>query len=310
MISATLLSSARSLLEADDACEILSRYCADVTEKVPNLVLAWAWFGDPATNVVQPQVIAGPASEYAANLCIVRNRLTEMGPAYKAIAGERVDSYGISPLSLFGPWRDAVSTYAIRSVLAMPLKSTVDEQRGVLVLYAHPENYFKHVGEDVFYALSDLFSAVLSRSAKQEALRKAAFFDKLTGLLNRHAAPGLARRMERTGPDSPESALILFDLDHFKSVNDTYGHDTGDVVLSNVGRLLKEHVRMADATLRWGGGRVPGRVAWHWNSGRLAHRGKPESEDSSRAALVLRWTTAMCHCQHWSGQPLRGRNVQ
>lgn len=48
-------------------------------------------------------------------------------------------------------------------------------------------------------------------------------------------------------------AILLIDLDHFKNINDTYGHAAGDTVLSGVAEVLRRHVRDYDACARWGG---------------------------------------------------------
>lgn len=85
-------------------------------------------------------------------------------------------------------------------------------------------------------------------------LEKLAQTDPLTGLANRRAILGLIERevlrMERvTGPFS----LLILDVDHFKKVNDTYGHDRGDAVLLEVTRRLLGSVRKQDLIARWGG---------------------------------------------------------
>lgn len=78
--------------------------------------------------------------------------------------------------------------------------------------------------------------------------------DALTGLLNRR---GLMRSIETICSQAERAgrpfALALLDLDHFKEVNDAYGHSVGDVVLRDVGGALHEEVRSADWVGRWGG---------------------------------------------------------
>lgn len=87
-----------------------------------------------------------------------------------------------------------------------------------------------------------------------DQLRSLADFDALTGLLNRG---GLARRISHRRahhPGQPAAmAVLCLDLDHFKNVNDTYGHGTGDDVLRGVGLLLQENARPNDLASRSGG---------------------------------------------------------
>jgi len=78
--------------------------------------------------------------------------------------------------------------------------------------------------------------------------------DALTGALNRHALEGLLeeRLAESARYEIPVSC-VMFDLDHFKKVNDTYGHATGDVVLRGVADLARQHFRREDSLVRFGG---------------------------------------------------------
>lgn len=86
------------------------------------------------------------------------------------------------------------------------------------------------------------------------SLSDKAMRDPLTGLLNRRSFnERLKEEIDRAVRYDEVFALILIDLDRFKSINDTFGHDVGDVVLSWIGRLLSEHTRSADTPFRIGG---------------------------------------------------------
>lgn len=78
--------------------------------------------------------------------------------------------------------------------------------------------------------------------------------DVLTGLYNRRALDTLGRELYRQAlrADRPVSILML-DIDHFKQVNDTYGHAAGDAVLARFGAIISEHVRTSDFVARYGG---------------------------------------------------------
>lgn len=88
-------------------------------------------------------------------------------------------------------------------------------------------------------------------------IERASLTDPLTGLGNRrylsreqssHRANGERRRNE-----GHRTAYMLIDLDHFKSVNDGYGHAAGDAVLARMGEILRAHLREGDIAVRWGG---------------------------------------------------------
>jgi diguanylate cyclase (GGDEF)-like protein len=88
----------------------------------------------------------------------------------------------------------------------------------------------------------------------QEALQQQATHDSLTGLLNRGAVVGaLETMLTRAKRRQREGAVILLDIDHFKSVNDTHGHLAGDAVLREVGRRLARLTRAGDSVGRYGG---------------------------------------------------------
>lgn len=74
--------------------------------------------------------------------------------------------------------------------------------------------------------------------------------DPLTGLFNRRAFFDLAARIEE---GNEEFSILMIDIDHFKSINDTYGHLGGDVVLGHAGRLLLNFFRIDDISCRFGG---------------------------------------------------------
>ena len=85
--------------------------------------------------------------------------------------------------------------------------------------------------------------------AEQSTLRRLATVDELTGVLNRR---GIEQSVADAGA-SYDVALIVVDIDHFKRINDTHGHDVGDQVLRRVAAVMARNVRTNDILGRWGG---------------------------------------------------------
>jgi diguanylate cyclase (GGDEF)-like protein len=97
--------------------------------------------------------------------------------------------------------------------------------------------------------------AVMVRVREAEnRVREASYTDELTGLYNRRFLnQRLEEEMHRASRYSLKLACILLDIDHFKTVNDTYGHAAGDSVLREVAVIVKRHVRKSDLAIRYGG---------------------------------------------------------
>ncbi len=99
-----------------------------------------------------------------------------------------------------------------------------------------------------------LFLTNLTISSFQRRLEKMATIDKLTGVYNRQAFDIIIRQIlkdiQRT---EANLSVILFDIDHFKRVNDTHGHLAGDAVLQHIVTLTRRVLRDSDILCRWGG---------------------------------------------------------
>jgi diguanylate cyclase (GGDEF)-like protein len=94
----------------------------------------------------------------------------------------------------------------------------------------------------------------LALAAANEQVKLLAITDPLTGCHNRRFFEEIERReMERHRRYERPLTVVFVDLVRFKHLNDTFGHDAGDLVLRTVGALLRSHVRQSDYVIRWGG---------------------------------------------------------
>jgi diguanylate cyclase (GGDEF)-like protein/PAS domain S-box-containing protein len=90
--------------------------------------------------------------------------------------------------------------------------------------------------------------------AQRREIEHLAATDTLTGLLNRNRFnAALGQQLEMVRRYGARFSLAMFDVDRFKAINDTLGHLAGDLVLQQIGRLLRRRLRAADTAARWGG---------------------------------------------------------
>jgi len=95
---------------------------------------------------------------------------------------------------------------------------------------------------------------ITTRKTRETRLEERATHDQLTGQLNRWQFEDLLENeIHQALRRGSRFALVLFDVDHFKSINDRYGHGTGDAVLRQLARIARTNIRSRDFLARWGG---------------------------------------------------------
>lgn len=144
-------------------------------------------------------------------------------------------------------WQKRVETGMKGSGEIEPMEATVTCRDGSI---RYSRFTFASIGSRHIVTFDD-FTA---RKAAEEELQRIANTDSLTGVANRREfARVLKKEIARAGRYGVPLSIISYDLDHFKWVNDEYGHDVGDSVLRATSRLVTGHVRATDLVARWGG---------------------------------------------------------
>jgi len=146
--------------------------------------------------------------------------------------------------------------YRSNSFLVVPILSekTSDGQRPVLgaVSVTDKKNNTVFTSEDL--NVMTIFASQVGIAVTNAQLYERATIDTLTRLYSRgFFFPRLEEAMHRADRNKWPLALLILDLDHFKSVNDTYGHQVGDVLLHQVGQMIRHAVRAEDCAARYGG---------------------------------------------------------
>ena len=151
--------------------------------------------------------------------------------------------------------RQRVIADEVSALLEMQREQTASAVESAAVSYARVRNLMIGLGTTAFLIGVAIASVVVRRAAFQaKQLADQAMFDPLTGLANRALLNDrLQHEIEICKREIKSFGLVLMDLDRFKEVNDTLGHDVGDELLREVGRRLKETVRAEDTVARLGG---------------------------------------------------------
>lgn len=103
-------------------------------------------------------------------------------------------------------------------------------------------------------AFAELTALALANVRLRENLRYQSIRDPLTGLYNRrYLEDFLFKQIHQAERSKVSLAVLMLDLDHFKKINDTFGHDAGDLALKEVGQILQEDIRLGDVAARYGG---------------------------------------------------------
>lgn len=141
------------------------------------------------------------------------------------------------------------------SYLCLPLMAQNDIY-GLLHIEAMDENQsiFSPNMLLLINAFSELTALALANARLRENLRYESIRDPLTGLYNRrYLEDFLLKQIDQAARSHNSLSILMVDLDHFKKINDTYGHDSGDAALKEIGRILQRDIRVGDVVARYGG---------------------------------------------------------
>jgi diguanylate cyclase (GGDEF)-like protein len=163
------------------------------------------------------------------------------------------------------PDSDGISTLtrlmdAAPDIPIVVLTGLSDESFGVEAVKTGAQDYLvkgeidgKSLKRSIFYAVERKKLEIALIQTK-DVFERESRIDYLTGIYNRRMFTELLQaELQRARRYGSDLSLILFDLDHFKKINDTYSHNTGDHVLKQVARLVSDHIRAHDIFTRWGG---------------------------------------------------------
>jgi len=139
-------------------------------------------------------------------------------------------------------------------VLGVPLLNDDRKCIGVLGVESSIPGHYTQMDLKLLAAIASIASNALSRAHMYQQMERLATIDGLTQIPNhRHFQTLITQQVETAARYNQSASLMLFDIDHFKNFNDTYGHPIGDLVLKEVARCVQGAVRASDILARYGG---------------------------------------------------------
>ncbi|ABM60967.1 EAL domain-containing protein [Halorhodospira halophila] len=250
---AALSATSQLIVRLPERSALFQEVCRIVVRHT-DLRLAWIGLVDAETRQVVPQAWEGDQAgvAYLETIRVSADPASAegRGPVGRAINEDRPvvfeDFLGAREAA---PWRAAATQAGFGAVAAFPLRHG-GEPVGALAVYAPEAGFFSEEIRSLLVELAEDVGFALDHSAQLQYLAE---HDLTTGLPNRSWLLGRVAQGIRRASDSERFAVAFVDLDRFKVVNDSLGHDAGDQLLRQVAERLGEMVRSGDEVGRHGG---------------------------------------------------------
>jgi diguanylate cyclase (GGDEF)-like protein len=176
----------------------------------------------------------------------------------------------------------------LRALKIFPLRSGEDTL-GALVCAGRRRDALPEAAQRELSLLAEQAAGALVRARLHDRAQRLATTDGLTGLMNRRSLDAqLQARLREAQRYRRKLSLVLIDVDHFKRVNDTYGHPAGDAVLEGVAAVLRDQARATDLAARYGGEEMALVL--------------PETDEGGARAIAERVRAAVAQAQHATDQ--------
>ncbi len=195
-------------------------------------------------------IAVGEASD---SLKSVRLRIGEGIAGWVAQYGEPLVVPDVTQDVRFASRIDEMTRWKTRSILCVPLASK-NRIFGVIQLINVEMSTFGNDQFMLLQALADYAAIAIDNARSVEKIQELTITDDCTGLYNaRHMYSTIESEVYRSTRFSYEFSVLFLDLDHFKLVNDTYGHLVGSRLLFEIGTTIKSRLRLIDYAFRYGG---------------------------------------------------------
>jgi diguanylate cyclase (GGDEF)-like protein/PAS domain S-box-containing protein len=197
----------------------------------------------PQEVMAQPLAAALTADSYAATMALLQEHLRRLGEG---------DTTAMSAMTEIEQPHKNGSVVSAEVVASFMLD---DAGRPSSILGISRDNAERRASEAQLRAANESLRSQLQEIEQlQVALREQAIRDSLTGCFNRrYLDETLERELSRARREAYPLALVILDLDHFKGINDTYGHQAGDAALKELANQLRADIRHEDVLCRYGG---------------------------------------------------------
>ncbi|OKP92039.1 diguanylate cyclase [Paenibacillus helianthi] len=179
-----------------------------------------------------------------------------LGEIIEKSAGLGGKVYATGEALILSDYQNSAGTYSrlmdatgSNSIIATPL-SVGGEVRGAIMLTHRDPHFFSYDSYRLLQAMAGHIGLAVGNARLHAEVRRLANRDTLTGLYARHYLDEVIKDKQVTDFCG---SLIVVDIDQFKMVNDTYGHQQGDKILKQVSEIVKSSIRQGDIAARWGG---------------------------------------------------------
>jgi diguanylate cyclase (GGDEF)-like protein len=233
----------------------LDQVLRTIMEKINEVLRPDTWsllLMDTAKNELFFQIATGKGSDALKD---VRIKVGQGLAGWVAKSGQAVVVPDTTKDERFFSQVDEKTRTETRSIVAVPVRFR-DQCLGVIELIncMGPEGAFSQRDLALLEALADYAAIAIENARHVQRIHELTITDDCTSLYNaRHLNFMLDTEIYRSHRYAFEFSLIFIDLDHFKNVNDTYGHLMGSKLLSEIGEAIKEKCRMIDLAFRYGG---------------------------------------------------------
>ena len=206
---------------------------------------------DQVTGELHFKAAVGPGSEKLAALRIKKG---------EGIAGWVAENNlpllvaDVSKDPRFAARFDEASRFHTQSILAVPLASKGSVLGVIELVNGAGDGEFTEEDLRIISTVAEFSAIAIENAQNFQKIQELTVIDDHTGLFNsRHLRRTLDQEVVRATRFGHPVSLVFFDLDHFKEVNDQFGHQAGSALLAEVGQLMKKTLRSTDVPVRYGG---------------------------------------------------------